>query len=71
MSIDIDEMTPFVCLAFRTVFVTTLQIYLKTRKRRYIITNLTVPAKMGSVLRYIAQKSHEYNNTDNVGLTFE
>ena len=26
---------------------------------------MTVPAKMGNVLRYIARKSHEYDITDN------
>ena len=29
---------------------------------------MTVPAKMGNVLRYIAQKSHEYDITDNDSL---
>ena len=31
---------------------------------------MTVPAKMGNVLRYIARKSHEYDITDNDSLTF-
>ena len=30
---------------------------------------MTVPAKMGNVLRYIARKSHEYDITDNDDLT--